>query len=284
MHWLHRLTTLARVVDLRYRSNRAILFVTLVVAAAGWIGFGALDGGFADALALGGASFLAWAIGRELDPDEPASALVAALGATGVVILLGASELWVLAGILVIARLLLRSVGPPPTLLDLAALLGLGVVLGTRPGGWPVGLVLAFAIARDRTLPGDPARLSRLTALLVASASTGVAIASGVGAWRTPSVGEWALAGLGIVAGMLIRPVQPLSPTDVGGLVLIGRRLASARRVTLVALMAVVLLAGGSGIVAAGGAYASVVAVAAVQWRLVPVGGGDRVAVPDGRE
>jgi hypothetical protein len=78
----------------------------------------------------------------------------------------------------------------------------------------------------------------------------------------------------GIVAGVLIKPIQPLSPTDAGGMVLVGRRLASARRVTVAALVAAVVLAGAEGVVAVGGAFAVLVAVFAVQRRILPLGTG----------
>lgn len=273
---IHRFTTLGRVIDLRYRSNRAISFVAIIAGAAGFFAIGPGDQapGLASAFALGGGAVLAWALGRELDPDEPASALVASLLAIAVVFWLGPGQLLVLFGLVAIARILLRSVGPPPTLFDLVVLVGLGAVLGTRPGGWPVALVLAFAVARDRTLPGEPARFGRVAALLLAALSTGLAVVSGVGEWAAPTGAEWAVALAGIVAGLMIKPVQPMSPTDLGGMVLLGRRLSSARRITLAALVLAIVLAGSAGLAAVGGGFATFAAVFLVQRRIVPVGAG----------
>lgn len=276
---VHRLTTLVRFVDLRYRSNRSVLAVSL---AGGLVGYFVLapDGqapGASSAIAFAGAAFLSWAMGRELDPDEPASALVGALLALGVTAILGAPDLVVLLGVLAVARFLLRSVGPPPTVLDMMAIAALGVFLGSRPGGWPVALVLAFAVARDRTLPGEPGPFGRMVALIVAAGSTGLAIAAGVGFWVRPSGVEWGVAIAGLVAGALMRPTQPLSPTDVGGMVLIGRRLASARRLTMAALLLTIAFSGASGIVAAGGGYAALFAVFVVQRQILPVGSGRSV-------
>ncbi len=276
-----RVTILVRSIDLRYRSNRAIMFVAAVAGALGLfvVGSGPLEPGWRSAFLLAGATILTWALGRELDPDEPASALVGAVMAIGVTAFIGPVELMVFFGLVAIARVLLRSVGPPPTLLDMAALAVLGVFLGARPGGWPVALVLAFAVARDRTLPGEPARLSRLTALVIAAGSTGVAITAGgvtagVGVWVGPTSLEWAVVIFGLIAGALIKPIQPLSPTDVGGIVLLGKRLASARRVTLTALLLTVVFAGGGGVAAIGGAFAALVAIFAVQRRILPLGTG----------
>ena len=271
-----RLTIIVRSIDLRYRSNRAIAFVALVAGVLGLFGVGpdTLEPGWRSAVGLGAAAILTWALGRELDPDEPISALVGAVVAIGITAMLGPVELMVFFGLVATARILLRSVGPPPTILDMAALGVLGILLGSRPGGWPIALTLAFAVARDRTLPGEPGRFGRLTALVIAAGSTGMAVTSGVGIWISPTGLEWGIVIAGLVAGSLIKPIQPLSPTDVGGMVLLGRRLASARRITMAALVLTVAFSGAAGVVAVGAAYGVLVAVFAVQRRILPLGRG----------
>jgi len=265
-----RLTIIVRSIDLRYRSNRAIAFVALVAGVLGLFGVGpdTLEPGWRSAVGLGAAAILTWALGRELDPDEPISALVGAVVAIGITAMLGPVELMVFFGLVATARILLRSVGPPPTLGVL------GILLGSRPGGWPIALTLAFAVARDRTLPGEPGRFGRLTALVIAAGSTGMAVTSGVGIWISPTGLEWGIVIAGLVAGSLIKPIQPLSPTDVGGMVLLGRRLASARRITMAALVLTVAFSGAAGVVAVGAAYGVLVAVFAVQRRILPLGRG----------
>ncbi len=78
-------TSLSRIVDPRVLSNVVALGIAIVA------GFAALatrlvdDAGmlesFLDAFGAGIGVFLAWALGRELDPDNNSSALVAELGA-----------------------------------------------------------------------------------------------------------------------------------------------------------------------------------------------------------
>lgn len=275
---LHRLTTLVRVIDFRFRSNRSIVAVVGLAAVIGVVA--APDGmvtGRQSAIVLAGTGFVAWALTRELDPDEPAAGLVAALVAVGLSLVIGAGDLVVLVGVLLTARLLLRSVGPPPTILDMAGLGVLGVYLGVRPGGWPVALMMAFAVARDRTLPGAVGPLGRLVALVIAAGATGFAITAGIGFWVRPSGLQWSVAIVGVVAGMLIRPIQPSSPTDAGGMVLLGSRLASARRITIGAAALAVVLSGSVGLVAVWPVYAVFVSIFLVQRRILPVGAGPEI-------
>ena len=71
-------SALPRPLDLTYPSNRAALLGTVAFGAATLL----LGRGWRHALGVGGAAFLGWATGRELDPDFPVSALVA-LGLAG---------------------------------------------------------------------------------------------------------------------------------------------------------------------------------------------------------
>lgn len=271
---IYRYSSLARSIDLRYHSNRSILIVAALMAVLGLVGFGPADGagGLGGAVAMGGAAFGAWALGRELDPDQPASALVGALAAGGLTMWLGAPALLVLAAVAVMARLLLRSVGPAPTWLDVTAVAILGIATGARPGGWPVALVLAFALARDRQLPGEAMPLGRSAAVMVAGGATGVAVATGVGEWMMPSAAEWVVLGAAVAAGAMTKIEPPFSASDAGGAVLSRARLASARRLTLGAVALAGLLGGAAGIRAVAAAAAAILAVFVVQRRIVPVG------------
>ncbi|MEO8323685.1 MAG: hypothetical protein ABI571_06060 [Actinomycetota bacterium] len=87
--WEERLaqqsTSLSRMVDPRVQSNVTALGISVVAGmaalAAGLVDDTGLLESFVDAFGAGVAVFLAWALGRELDPDNNSSALVTELGA-----------------------------------------------------------------------------------------------------------------------------------------------------------------------------------------------------------
>ncbi len=272
---MHHITALGRPIDLRHASNRQA--VGLAIVAAVLAAAVALDGqGFtaeigSAALAAGAGTFLAWALGRELDPDAPVTAFVAGLATIATTLWLGSPNLLMMAGILFIGRVLLRPTGHPPRLLDLAGLLGLGVFLGTRPGGWGIALVLAFALARDRQLPGEHARFARLVAALIAGGATAAAVSTGLDVWSPPTQGAWALLVVGFVAAMSTRSRPSLSSlADTTREPLDPRRLASARRVVLVGLLAAAAVAGQPGIVGVAPAWMTMVSLALVHRGVIP--------------
>ena len=271
---MHHFTHLGRPIDLRHASNRQAVAVTLaaggIALAADVANSGFTSEGWRASIAAAGGAFLAWALGRELDPDVPLTALVAALLSVGTTLLIGSPGLLLMAGILFTARILLRPTGHPPRLLDSLGLLALGTFLGTRSGGWGVALVLAFAVARDRLLPGAPTRLARTVAALIAAGATGLAIRAGVGTWVAPSLGAWTIAGIGLITGATTPPRPDLtSRADLSKAPLDPRRLASTRRVTLAGLACVAILGGQPGIVGVAPAWATMVAVALVHREIV---------------
>ena len=81
------------------------------------------DPGWGLAFNAGVGSFLGWALAREIDPDRPNSAALSGALTGAAIALGGASLLLPVALILVTARVLHRSTGLPPTLLDLVALI-----------------------------------------------------------------------------------------------------------------------------------------------------------------
>ncbi len=275
---MHHFTALGRPIDLRYASNRQAVGLTVLAAA---IGAAAALGrqvptaeiGSA-ALAAGVGAFLAWALGRELDPDAPVTAFMAGLASIATSLWLGSPALVLMVGVLFIGRVLLRPTGHPLRLLDLAGLLGLGVYLGSRPGGWGLAMVLAFSLARDRQLPGEPARFGRSVAALIAGGATAVAALTGQAGWTPPTPGAWTVLGIGLIAAAST-PLRPSlsSLADITKKPLDPRRLASARRLTLVGLLAAALV-GQPGIVGVAPGWVAMLSLALVHRGVVPGGQG----------
>jgi len=159
--------TLARKVDVRYRSNLWLVIVTVMVIATAWL----LTGSAVQGVGLGGGFFMCWALARETDPTHDISAFVA-----GGIYLLAASlydgiNLGVLFWLLLLLRLISGICGKTPTNLDLLSVLGLTIYLVySRHNGlylFLVTLALLFAYYRygkDRRF-GDAALLAGVLSL-----------------------------------------------------------------------------------------------------------------------
>lgn len=156
-----------RRLDPTYPTNRAII---LLAAAAGTAlsayrllsGSSWLQGGVDGAVA-GFATFFAWALCRELDPDHEMSAFVSAAGAMVAAMLLDHPDLLALVWLLTTMRVVGRPVGVPATILDVVSVMGLGTWLSLR-GDWGYGAVTAAALFLDGHLPAPPRRRTALAA------------------------------------------------------------------------------------------------------------------------
>ncbi len=255
---------LARPIDPRYRSNVQIIGIAFLAGAiftVRFLGEAGFGGAILDGLLAGGAVFLAWAIGREIDPDEPNAALVGAMAAIPIVWLLGTPSLLIVATVLMAGRVLLRPSGHPPSVIDLLGLTGLGIFAARSEVGWVVALVLAFAIARDGGLGGGAARGARWAAAVIAAGATGVAIRSAEPGWVAPDTTGWVVLGLGIVSAILAVPYHPESTADLTGERLSGRRKQAARRTLSVAGVLSLAVGGAEGVVALSPVWAAFIGV-----------------------
>ena len=183
-----------------------------IVLAADVAKSGFTSEGWSAAVAAGAGTFLAWALGRELDPDVPITALVGALLSIGTTLWLGSPSLLLMTGMLLGGRVLLRPTGHPPRLLDLLGLLAIGAFLGTGPEGgawhwcWPSPST-ATGCSPARRL-GCRAHRGRPHC----GRSHRVGDRAGIGVWMSPTIGAWTVAGIGFVAGATTtpRPILPL--------------------------------------------------------------------------
>lgn len=158
-----QLSSLGRPLDPKYPSN---LFI-LIFATAGFIAFfvfkllggepalGSLGYGVRSALAI----FLAWALGRELDPDYPLSANVSAVGSAIWVGWHGVPSLLLAVWALFVFRIVSRSTGKRATTLDAGLLMmvtGVGVWFGHH-SFWILAVMTSGAFCGDAVL-SNPAR------------------------------------------------------------------------------------------------------------------------------
>jgi hypothetical protein len=253
-----------------------MLLISGISAAAAW---GLAPDGDRGRLALnaGVGSFLAWAIGRELDPDRPNAAAVAAVLAGITIITVGEALLFPTVLALLAVRVLHRSTGLPPTLFDLIALPGAAYAGASSTIGWTAGLALALAVARDHRLPEPAPRRQLAAAFFIASAATaGILISGSPGDWAAPAVGQAIVLALGVFAGLSMRIYEPRSVADHTGGLVIARRLQSARVGGIGVGLLAAAVGGGAGIAALIPLWAAIVGVAA--WDRI---GSDQVSYPE---
>mgnify|MGYP003668694374 FL=1 len=151
---IYRLSSIARPLEPQYPTNRAVLIaLPLIALVTGGAAFFLRDAGLAGAASagLGGllAAFLAWALGREVDPDRNEAAFIA-MALTVLAVGLGwTPALWVLALALMATRIVVRTVGQAAKLTDLGLVTVLAGLAVFVDGYWAMGLVAGFAMAVD---------------------------------------------------------------------------------------------------------------------------------------
>ena len=165
---LYRFTSIARPVDPRYPTNRALLIVLplLALASAGLAGIYELRGDpLSASLAALLTGFVAWALTRELAPDDDAAAFVALGLAWLLSVFFGASSVLLPFVALFLVRIVNRSTGLAARLLDTFAVLGFCIWAAITLEQATILLLAAAAFALDATLK-DPLRHHFLAAFV----------------------------------------------------------------------------------------------------------------------
>ena len=234
---------LTRPLDPRSPANVAISGLTLVVAAIA--GVLALTGDRTLWLPLlaAGATFVTWALGRELDPDHQLTALIAALPAGAVVLLGDEVSIVVTLTVVMTARLVVATTGRTALPVDLAAMVVLAGAASFTALGWIAGFGLAVAIYLDDRLAEVHNRRAAVASLGAAVAATVVATITDALPNTLPPVRPLMIVALGALALIAVArdPVAPSSLVD-------SRRkslLAPERLHTGRALVSLVLFFGG---------------------------------------
>ncbi|MEX1044408.1 MAG: hypothetical protein WD532_05750 [Acidimicrobiia bacterium] len=249
MRKLSDITHIGRIIDLRLASNRAAL---LIPTGAALVLYGLDTSDIRRAIAGAMGSVAAWMLARELDPDRPHAATIAAFLAPASTLVLGAPAPAALFLTLFTARILARTTGLPPRTTDYAGV-GLGaVVFADTPWGWAVGILLAFAMVRDVALPGDPPMNAGLWgAVLAIGVTLRAAFGDRLGDWTAPDVTSLGFILFGLVgAAVVVQPIPVLSLGDWTRMPLEPRRVREAAVFTVLTAALAVLAGGQAGVVA----------------------------------
>lgn len=152
---VYRYTSIARPVDPRYSTNRALLILLplLALASAGLGVFIELDRG-AVSLALGTllAGFAAWALTRELAPDDDAAAFVALALSWPAYLFFRTGSVLLPFVALFLVRIVNRSTGVPARMLDTVAILGFCIWAAISLEQNLILLIAAAAFSLNATL------------------------------------------------------------------------------------------------------------------------------------
>jgi hypothetical protein len=260
-----RPSTVIRWFDLRLTSNRfvlagsaaALIGVASFRAARGDEPGTAISAGVEAGLSL----FLSWAVARELDPDLPASATMAAVAGL-LISFTGKANLGAVTALLFAARLTAGTPGAPPTLLDLAWVTGLAAYTARSPGGFLAGLALAIAVLWE---PGPSQRGFRILSAVVAGGlAVGLAILFGTAEPRPvlPTAGQWVVLGLALLSIPWLRIPAPVAVGDLSGEPLSQWRLVRARILLPATGGLGAIWLGGAAVPALVGLWAAVIGIA----------------------
>ena len=264
MRHLSDITHLGRTVDPRLASNR---FALLAPIGAGLILFGLDTGDLRRAVAGALATFAAWAIARELDPDRTVSATIAAVLAPVSTAFLGAPAPAALFVAMIMLRIVTRTTGLPLKTTDLAVVTVGAAFVADTPWGWAAGILLAFAIVRDAALPGTPPSIAGVWGgLLAVGVTARVALAEGLSTWKVPDSVELVVLGLGLAGAVVtLRPIPYLSLTDWTRAHLEPQRMQEAARFGILAGVLAAVASGSPGIVATAPLLLAYAAIAGVR-------------------
>lgn len=186
---LRDFSAIARPVDFRYPTNRAITIVVSVVLVGEVIRRLLIGTDLAQSsisgVALSLVVFLTWALCRELDPDQDRSAFIAAGFGLVSALVWGSPSLGVLVWLLLIVRVVNRTTGLRASFLDSLAVLALGFWLSYSTL-WVIGVITAVAFFLDGALAPPHKRqfvygcVAALVAVIAASSGGGIRATSGL--------------------------------------------------------------------------------------------------------
>jgi hypothetical protein len=127
----YKVSSLGRTLDPDYPSNRAVLILVPILAAAAailaWlIGVPTLAG-LLRGIRVGLAAFVSWALTREIDPDHNGSAFLAMALGTVAIVVYPDTDILVAFWLLAVLRVLNRTTGLPARWLDSVVVAGFSI-------------------------------------------------------------------------------------------------------------------------------------------------------------
>jgi hypothetical protein len=266
---IDKFSHLGRIVDPRIPSNlfaAVIAGVALPVAAIARL----IEGrdivesvlvGLGAALAV----FLAWAIGREIDPDHPVTANGAAILGLLAVLVWEVPDLLALAGVLLAMRVVNRTTGLKPTIPDVIVLVAISGILAAVNERRIIGFVATIAFLMDAYLP----RPNRPQSLIYAGVTLAVTIVATL--LTLPVEYVWSLDNLaGVVAAvivlifameMVISTAELESTTDRTREPLFPSRVLAGQTIAFMAAIGLLLWYGEDAFVALSGVWAAIISI-----------------------
>ena len=260
------LTHLSRGIDLRLTSNKVAVGLTILGAIVG-AAAARPEAGVQGAFAVGVGAFLAWAMGREIDPDRPLTATVAGVITIAASVVIAAPGLSALFATLAAVRIIARTTGLPPTILDIIGVSGIAAWAAFHPG-WVAAVAVAIALIVDdrMTGPGGPAH--HWQAWWGAALGALVAVVAGVrrDAWTSPTAWEWTLVALGVAGALLlIRPTTVTSRGDLTKEQLSAERIRAGRWLAGIVALIATLTEGDLGVASMLGVWSALASGGLVQ-------------------
>lgn len=261
-------SAIARPLDMRYVSNRAVVrLMPVAVAVAGAVALmRGLSVTWVVGAAVGGAlaAFGGWALARELAPDDNAAAFVSMALAFATLPVVEPLTLLVLFTTMLLVRIVNRTVGLAARVADSIIVTGLAATTVYLTKIPLFGIVAALAFALDAVLHDAHRRQWVFTVLCVSVAGTWlVRYGSGLGVGPSLSTGTVALlavVALGFAAAILLTRVVRSTADVTGDLLRVSRVRAGMLIALLVAQLA--LLSGQPGLVLTAPVWAALAGVA----------------------
>lgn len=262
-------SNLWRVLDPRVLSNRLILLFAGAVTIG--VGIYRLANGanpteaVIQAAAAGVFAVLAWALGRELDPDHNLPAYVAAGLSVLALFVLGTPNLLLTVTVIAMLRLVNRTTGLPARITDSLLIIALVGVVVARDGFWVIGPVVAAAYLLNALLiqPDRPNSFyfTLLTLLVTAAAAALFPTAEWTLRFDAPLGGSLAITALAYLVIVLRDPARIEAVGDWTGRPLSHQRVQAAQLLALVAALAVLLWDYAFGLMALSPLWAAIVGV-----------------------
>ena len=198
---VYRYSSVARPVDPAYPTNRALLrllpVIAIASAGASAIGLGQQTPVQA-ALAATLSAFGAWALTRELAPDDNPAAFVSLVLALGAQLVFGPITVLPLFVALVLVRIVNRSTGMRPRVVETALLVGFITWTIVRLDDPMIGVAASLAFFLDASL-AQPARWQLLTGFTCFLVSLYFVVSDGL---STPAL--TGLHGAALIAGIVV--------------------------------------------------------------------------------
>lgn len=248
---IYDLTAIARPLEPAYRTNLAVLVlvpvVALLAAALSFAGLHPEASPLQAAATSALAAFGAWAVTRELAPDDNPAAFVSMLLAVAACTFLPVATVLPLFVTLFLLRIVNRTTGLAATPVDALLVTMFAAWVAWRLGAPLIALAAAAAFALDAVLPGGSVGSRVAAVVLAVLAIAGFAVPDDVALAANLETSTWLIvAGIAGAYGLTLLSRQPVRSTgDATGAPLSTARVRAGMLVGLLATFYFVVRAPG---------------------------------------